>query len=249
MKPLDTALERLAPSTGWSADWEDVLRRVDTKPVHREHVSRRLVLVLALLAAILVPLAALAASKDWWFFSAGAPQPTQAPVVVKTGNWDGHPWRLIAYPSATDGLCFSVTPPSSTETGASSAMSCGPFAGIPRTSTTKTTADMTITYLSGSDTAKLPAYIAGPVTERASTVAVRLADGRTLTTPTFNAQAPLDHIRFYATPLPRGGNHSDSGKPTSPVTWIAGLDAKGTVVACLAPAKAHDGISRPSDCR
>ena len=31
--------------------------------------------------------------------------PTSAPQVVKEGEWDGQPWQLIAYPSATHGLC------------------------------------------------------------------------------------------------------------------------------------------------
>ena len=252
MTPLDMALEQLAPSREWSADWDDVLARVDATPVKRGRVTRRLVLVLAVLAATLVPLAALAASSDWWFFRFAEPEPTQAPVVIKTGSWDGHAWELIAYPSTTDGLCFSVTPAGPTDNSVGGALACGPFEGIPRTPTTTAAPDMKITYLNGSRTTRLPAYIAGPVIDSASTVAIRLADGRTLTTPTFSARAPLDHIRFYATPLPtdaRSGNESKDETRPSSITWIAGQDANGRVVACLAPASAHDGISPLGDCR
>ena len=170
----DELLDQLAPAHGWVPDWPDVLQRAGAEPSISRVTRRRMVIALVVLAAVLVPLAALAATNNWWFLKLGhGPTPTNAPVVVKEGAWDGHPWQLIAYPSAADGLCVSVTPKDSTGEGA--AMGCGTFTGISRTPETKATPDMTITYLSGGASNKLPAYIAGPVIEKASTVEIRWA--------------------------------------------------------------------------
>ena len=240
----DELLDKLAPAAGWVPDWPDVLRRAGTGPSGSRVTARRMAIVLVVLAAVLVPLAALAATNDWWFLKFGqSPIPTHAPLIVKEGAWDGHPWQLIAYPSTTDGLCFSVTPKDSAGEGA--AMGCGPFAGIPRTPETKASSDMTITYLSSGASKQLPAYIAGPVIEQASTVAIRFANGDVLRVPTFAAPEPLSRIRFYVTPFPA----ADQPEPSKFPKWVAGLDTNGNVVACLAPLTAKDGISPLSDCR
>jgi hypothetical protein len=122
--------------------------------------KRRLIVALALLAAALVPLAALGAASDWWFLQDHGPAPVSAPNVVKEGEWSGHPWQLTAYPSGTD-LCFSVTPAGSNADGSGGATNCAPFAGVP-TPETKGSSKMTITFLSGAAGTELPAYIAGP---------------------------------------------------------------------------------------
>jgi hypothetical protein len=250
--PYD-ALDALAPRAGWCPDWNDVLVRANEQPDPRRVITkRRLILGLAALAAVLVPLTALAAANDWWFFKyPGAPLPTSAPMIVKTGEWSGHPWQLVAYPSTTDGLCFSITPTGHSDDGRGGAMTCGPFVGAPRSGATKASPDMTITYLSGSAARQLPAYIAGPVIDSAITVQIRLANGQTLNTPTFDAPPTFSHIRFYATPLPAGvttAGHPGLGQPALPVIWLAGLDAQGRAVACLAPLTAKEGISPMSAC-
>ena len=240
----DELLDKLAPAQGWVPDWPDVLQRAGAGPSGARVTRRRIVIVSVVFAAVLVPLAALAATNDWWFLKfGGGPTPTHAPLIVKEGAWDGHPWQLIAYPSTTDGLCVSVTPKHSAGEGA--AMGCAVFAGIPRTPETKASPDMTITYLSGATSTELPAYIAGPVIEKASTVAIRFANGDILRVPTFAAPEPLSHIRFYITPLPA----ADQTTPSTFPKWVAGLDTNGNVVACLAPLAANDGISPLSDCR
>ena len=245
----DEVLDRLAPAHAWVSDWPDVLERAGERRSARLVTKRRLVMVFALLAAVLVPLAALGAANDWWFLKFGSgPTPTKAPVVVKEGEWDGHPWQLIAYPSTTDGLCVSVTPKGSSGDGEGGALGCGAFAGIARTPETKASPAMTITYLSGSASKELPAYIAGPVIGKASAVEIRFGNGDVLRVPTFAGPEPLQHIRFYATQLP-------SSLQTTPrpfatfLKWVAGLDANGNMVACLAPLTAKDGISSLSDCR
>src|SRR5918995_5229909 len=153
---------------------KDVMERaVEGRSVHHR---RRLIFVFALLAAALVPLAAIGAANDWWFLKNGsAPAPTSAPQVVKEGKWDGQPWQLMAYPSASNGLCFSITPKGSGATGEGGAASCGPFVGFESGASPEP-----ITALVGGGSAKLPAYIAGLVIDEASVVEVRFPDGNVM---------------------------------------------------------------------
>jgi hypothetical protein len=104
---------------------------------------------------------------------------------------------------------------------------------------------MTITFLSGGGSAELPAYIAGPVIDKATTVEIRFGNGEVLRVPTFAGPESLGHVRFYATQLPAGTKDS----PRTFLKWVAGLDANGEVVACLAPRTAKDGTSDPAECR
>lgn len=254
MTPNTDPLDRLAPLAPWEPDWPDVLDRADQRALRRTRLEdlltrRRVVVALAVLVAVLVPLAALGAANEWWFLRfGGAPTPVSAPVVVKEGVWSGHPWRLIAYPSSTDGLCFSITPKNAKAEGAGGAMNCAPIAGVPRTTETKATPDMTITYLSGSGDPHLPAYIAGPVIETASTVKIRFATGEILRLPTFSAPASVGHVRFYATQLPADIPASTPGAPQTYIDTLAGLDNDGNVVACLDPSTAVNGVSPLADC-
>jgi hypothetical protein len=107
--------------------------------------TRRLLLLsFAVFAAVLVPLAAVGAANDWWFLKTGAaPVPTTAPQVVMEEEWNGRPWQLVAYPSATHGLCISMTPKDSAARGEGGAMACGPFVGIARTPESKASPDIT----------------------------------------------------------------------------------------------------------
>ena len=242
----DDILNRLVPALPWQPDWANVLGRAGELELRRPlqlRGKRRLIVALAVLAAVLIPLIALGAENEWWFLKdRGVPTPTSPAVVVKEGSWDGHPWELVAFPSTTDGLCFSVTPPGSKASGEGAAMGCGTFAGIARTNETKATPDMTITFMSAGTGGQLPAYIARPVIDGASQVEIRFENGKNLRLPTFAAPASLGRVRFYATPLP-------AGVSPSPLKSIAGLDNDGNVIACLAPATAVDGISSLSACK
>ena len=112
---------------------------------------------------------------------------------------------------------------------------------------------MTITFLSGAAGSELPAYIAGPVIDKASTVEIEFGTGEVLRLPTFSGPASLGHVRFYAAqlpatiamPLPRAGTH----KERSFINKLAGLDSDRNVVACLTPRTALDGVSPLSDCQ
>jgi hypothetical protein len=239
-------LSRLAPLGGFAdADWDEVVRRAGLDGAGGSvRTKRRLIIALAVLAALLIPLVAVGAVNDWWFFKNGyAPTPTSSPVVVKVGTWAGRPWELVAYRSTTDGLCFAVTATNSTTPGApglGAAMGCAPFVGIARTKETKATPEMTITYMSRAGNKQFPAYVAGPVISRASQVEIRFTDGQILRVPTFAAPTSLGRVRFYATPLP-----THEFVPKS----VAGLDSNGNVIACLVPGKALDGISPLSACK
>ena len=134
--------------------------------------KRRLMLALALFAAALVSLAALGAAGNWRFFQNHGSTPASAPNAVKAGEWSGHPWQLIAYPSSAHGLCVSVTPAGSNADDFGGGTACSPFAGVPPTAETKESSEMTITFLGGAASDELPAYIAGPVIDKASTIEI-----------------------------------------------------------------------------
>jgi hypothetical protein len=234
-----------------------VERTADRTPA-RLVTKRRLVVFVAVLAAVLVSLAAVGATNDWWFLNSGSsPTPRQAPNVIKQGEWNGHPWQLAAwrseshsarFPFTPDGLCFSVTPRGFPAEGEGGATSCvGGFAGIEPTPETKTSSEMTISFMGGTASKQLPAYIAGPVISKATVVEIRFGNGDVLRVPTFAAPEPLRRIRFFATPLP--SNVQPTPNDTTWLKSVAGLDTKGNVIACLAPLTATDGISPLSDCR
>jgi hypothetical protein len=209
-------------------------------------------LALALVAAALVPLAALAVMSDWWFLQDQGPTPVSAPGVVKEGEWNGHPWQLIAYPSGDDDLCISITPKDSGGKGEGGATACARFVGVPRTAETKGSSEMA-PVLGGAASSELPAYIAGAVIEKASTVEIEFGTGEVLQLPTFSGAASLGHVRFYAAqlptsipvPLPRPGTH----RQPSFINKLAGLDGDGNVVACLVPRTMVNGVSPLSDCQ
>jgi len=115
---------------------------------------------------------------------------------------------------------------------------------------------MTITFLSGAAGTELPAYIAGPVIDKASTVEIEFGTGEVLRLPTFSGPASLGHVRFYAAqlpatiPMPQPGQRiQNPTQPWPPINTLAGLDSDGNVVACLTPRIAVDGVSPLSDCQ
>jgi hypothetical protein len=219
-------LDRLAPLHEFVPDWDDVLARAGLRyGPPRAKTRRRLVMVAALLAATIVPLAAIAESHDWWFFSSGAPAPATDVYVVRTGEWDGQRWELVAYRTVNDGLCFSMAPAGSNGRGA---MNCDRILGVTRDWSQDT--PHAITYLSSGATKDLPAYIVGAVTEEAETVAVYFLDGEVLRTETLAAPRSLGTIRFYAAQLPRGLLPFALGSGF--VDKLVGFN-DGRIVACL----------------
>ena len=62
----DDALNRLVSEFPWEPDWSSVLERAGERQRPRPRVKRRLILILAVLAAVLIPLIALAAGNERW---------------------------------------------------------------------------------------------------------------------------------------------------------------------------------------
>lgn len=220
-------LDRLAPVYEFAADWDDVLARAGVPSgSSRAKTQRRLALLAALIAAIVVPLTAIAESRDWWFFGAGAPEPATPVFVVKTVEWDGERWELVAYRTLNDGLCFSMSPAAANGRGA---MNCDQIVGVTREWKQET--PRAITYLTGRPSIERPGYIVGAVTDEAGEVAVYFINGDVLRTEAFAAPQSLGAIRFYAARLPGSMLHIALGSRF--VDKLVGLDRDGRLVACL----------------
>lgn len=225
------ALDELVPRfENERGSWERVVIDAAARRGPRRVVTRRrLVVLVGVLAAVLIPLAAIAASRDWWFLHGPAPEPVSPVVVVKEGVWDGHPWQLVAFRSSTDGLCFSLTPKAD-DPGRAGALDCAPFQGVPATPESNPSKPLGITYLQisrDSSRPQFPQSVSGPVVEPATEVVLTFADGSVIRTPTFAAPPDLGAaVRFYAVQLP-------TVDPAPELVKAAGLDASGEVVACL----------------
>jgi hypothetical protein len=233
---LANALERLAPPQHFADDWDDVLARAgepDSGDRPRAFQRRRWLLAAAFAAAIVIPIAAatVAARNDWWFLASHGPKPLTAPVVVKSGSWDGKSWELVAYRSASDGICFTVTPSASaTSDGLGAALACGGFSiAAPSGSSERTRG---ITYMSSSSP-ELPTYVAGPVIDTADHVVIYFANGDVVRTPAFDAPASLGAIRFYAAQISEPVVRPTGGRRQSSLQKLVGLDNEGRIVACL----------------
>ncbi len=210
-------------SSGDHGDWERVLS--DARR-HRWRSSRRARLALALVGAVLaviIPLTAVAASNGWWFFSDSVsstlPSPVGGVVVVDSGNWQGVPWALTAYRTASDGLCigFTPNPPAGADSGAPpqgppSAAStlmigCGAdVRGIPNLEYRQTTHEFAF-ISSGSaatDGSKFDA-VAGPAAADVASVEIDHSGGPPIVAQTLQAPGQLGvPIRFFAAELPLG---------------------------------------------
>lgn len=191
---LAALLDRLVPPPDERADWRG-LTDAAARP-RRRRLAPALAAVLVVVAA---PVTALAVTQGWWFFASGAaPKPLGPVSVVARGSWDGVGWTLSAYRSATDGLCFALTPAGKS----GGALACNRIAGASHTRGATRVPPRPLTYLIGRD-GHLPAYVAGMVVRSALTVDVVLQGGRTLTVRTLPAPTALRSlVRFYVARLP-----------------------------------------------
>jgi hypothetical protein len=203
--------------------------------IGRNRLGRPLLLAAVVVLAILIPVTAFAVGHDWWFFrSPGeAPAPVTGVLVVKTGVWDGKSWQLTAYRSATDGLCYGVEP-TGTKNGEGAVMACGGIAGIPRTPQSNPDSPYAITYAISSRVV-LPAFIYGPVTDKAAEVVATFRNGTVVRAPTFPAPKALGApVRFYAEQLPPSAPLPPPRLGLRPVVEkLVGLDGQGKIVACV----------------
>lgn len=257
---LNAALDGLVPDFAEEqGDWTAVVQDAGVRPsrwtaeTHRSSAmiggstrrwarGRRILVSAIVVAAIAIPLAAVAASQNWWFFRfEGAPTPITDVRVVKAGTWSGRDWQLLAYLSSTDGICFGITPADSEAEGEGAGMGCDQIEGVPRTSESKPYTPHAITFMSGSSE-RFPTYIVGPVIETATEVAVHLADGTVMRTSTFDAPDALGAIRFYATPLPDAPQVTER-PPRTQVRKLVGFDRDGEIVACLTIPMPEGGVA------
>jgi hypothetical protein len=234
---LSAVIDELVPSfEDERGDWEAVRRDAGRKADGPQRWSppRRLLAIAALIAVILVPLVALAATHDWWFFRFGEDFPPATEVtVVKTGVWEGTEWELYTYLSATDGICYGIAPSATVRTtGEDGTLACGPIAGLPDGDASKADRGETITYYAASSSEGLPAHIVGAVVASAAEVEVYLAGGKVVRTQTFAGPGELEAARLFATRLPDFPT-SGEGRPRSPIRKLVGLDNSGMIVACL----------------
>lgn len=234
---LSAVIDELVPSFEEErGDWEAVLRDAGRKADEPQRWSppRRLLVIAALIAVILVPFVSLAATHDWWFFRFGQDFPAATEVtVVKAGVWEGTEWELYAYLSATDGICYGITPTATARTtGEGGALACGPVEGLPGMDSSKADTPETMTYYASDSSDELPAHIVGAVVGSAAEVKVSLSGGRVVRTQTFPGPGELEAVRLFAARLPEFPT-SSGGRPRSPVRKLVGLDNSGMIVACL----------------
>jgi hypothetical protein len=243
---LSAVVDELVPSfEDERGNWEAVLRDAGRKAEEPRRWSppRRLLAIAALIVGILVPLVALAATHDWWFFRFGDDFPPATEVtVVKTGVWDGTEWELYTYLSATNGICYGIAPSATVRTtGEGGALACGLVTGLPTGDSSKTDRRETITYYVASSSDGLPAHIVGAVVASAAEVEVHLAGGKVVRMQTFAGPAELEAARLFATRLPDFST-SSAGRPRSPILKLLGIDKRGMVVACLVHPLPPEGV-------
>jgi hypothetical protein len=267
---LSAVLDELSPELPAAGPgWDDVLGRTGPVVGSKRRARRRLALAACALVVVIVPLVALAAVNDWWFFQfRDVPAPLSKPLVVTSGSWEGHPWRLVAYNSAA-GTCWSITFSEATSGGAAAytlgpgatgnaanALSCGGIVGLRPPG--KVTVDLpTVSYMLGySEERNFPTWIAGPVVSAAQEVVVRFHDGTVVRTPT-TKEVDLGKVgwygplRFFAAPLPSQFLIPITTAPYKldmPVS-LTGLDDHGKVVACFMPSLTGHGYSLLSECK
>jgi hypothetical protein len=218
-------------------------------------------LAAAALAAVVIPLVALAAVNDWWFFGVpGTPEPVKSPVVVTKGSWNGHAWQLVAYNSQGEGTCWSVTfEGTASEPGGrgvtlgpgvlgrgGSMLGCGSIVGMRLPHIHEQLP--TVTYMAGSNADGSIRWIAGPVVASAAKVVVRFREGAVLELRTFAPSSSLGNLRWFHEIRFFVGRLPSNVEPDALVQSITGYSVRGKPVACLLYGKSIVGYPNPSDC-
>jgi hypothetical protein len=233
---VEDVLDRLAPREQFAHDWNEVLERAgvhEASAVGPAWRNRKWLLLAAVVAALVVPVAAATVAvsnwSGWWPSQHNQFRPASEPVVVQTGSWDGTRWQLVAYreshTSNIDIYCFSVMLYGSSLTARPARAGCG---GIPTRPQDAPTGHAALLY-GATESPGLPYWAAGLAVDSVVEVALHFRDGDVLRLPTYAAPESLGHVRFYATPIPQVPQ--SSGK--SPIK-VVGLDENRAVVACLA---------------
>jgi len=249
---LKETLDILAPAQEDVPVWEDVLARAGIEnpvPLRRPFWKRSWVIAIALMVAILVPLAAIGSEQGWLWLMDGKLPPGEAHpisnvVKLQSGYWKGEHWRTAAYRAfphlyrpdgpTTESVCLIVEfAPFSPGVAQCAALPNTHYP--PKTSGADWPLSPSIELVGGNPWAverdyseNGPGYLIGMTTSNVSTVEVHLKDGRVMDTSTFSAPEALGvPVNFFVRPLPTWGLSFH-------MTKLVGLDAEGKVVACLA---------------
>jgi hypothetical protein len=106
-------LDELLPVEAEPRKWEALLREAarESGGVQPTRRLRRHVALLATLAtlAIMAPLAALGLARGCIFDSPYTPDPAGLVVTVASGHWSGTRWKLDAFRTTKNTLCYAVT--------------------------------------------------------------------------------------------------------------------------------------------
>lgn len=252
---ISAALDAILPLSGDHGDWRGVVADASSSrwPKGRPRFRRTALAFAVGALAVIVPLAALADSNGWWFFSdsgsASAPSPVGDVVTVASGRWQGTPWALTAYRTTSDGLCvaFTPNPPSGLIPGASSStppasalmMGCGaPVQGVPNLP------HLASHQIGFTDSSSAPGegrrfdVIAGPVAADVAEVEILQSDGASVRVASIPAPTQLDApVRFFVSELPLG----------TTLKAVVALDNSGntieTVSVPAAPSSNHGGVT------
>jgi hypothetical protein len=244
---LKEMLKTLAPAQEELPAWEEILARAgidSAAPTRRPLWKRSWVIALAVLVAVLVPLAAVGSEENWWFLDNGSPKPglpkpISAIVEVKRGSWSGHDWRLAAYRAlvrrygvgvGAAGLCYMVR--IDVDTGSTGRGRCGPIPPqLPGVSSESSAPD-SISFIEGAYDANATAdktdYVFGMVPGNVTEVDIHFKHGRAINAPTFAAPEALGApVRFFGVEL-------SEYRLFSSISKLVGLDGQGEIVACTA---------------
>lgn len=257
---LAGALDQILPPSGDRGDWERVLAEARPRRWRPSGRTRLALALAALTLAAVIPLTAVAASDGWWFFgnatSSTLPSAVGGVVVVESGNWQGVPWALTAYRTASSGICIAFTPnpPTGSESGTSAQtpssaastplIGCGAdVRGIPNLGNAGPMHEFAFftSTSSASDGAKFNA-VAGPAAADVASVEIDRSNGPPIVAQTLAAPDQLGiPIRFFVAQLPLGDT----------VQALVARDSGGktlaTITATQAPTPPGQGTTNPSN--
>jgi hypothetical protein len=243
---LNRTLDDLAPAQGEIPTWEDILDRAGIEGLvstRRPLWKRSWVIALAVLVAVLVPLAVIGSQENWWFLDNGSPKPgmprpVSAILEVKSGSWSGHDWQLAAYRTfvhrggtgpGIEGVCYS----SQVDHGRGGTGACTPIPSQLPGVSSESSAPNSISFFGGPFNTRRGAtdktgYVFGMVPGNVTDVNIHFKDGRATDAPTFAAPEALGaSVRFFGVELSEYGLFLSISK-------LVGLNGQGEIAACTA---------------
>lgn len=254
---LIETLDFLAPAQEDVPTWDEILARAgvdNPAPAQRPLWRRYWVIALAVLTAVLVPLAAIGSEQGWLWLMDGKLPPGEAHPVsdiikLQSGYWEGEHWRTAAYRAfphlyrpdgpTTESVCLILEfAPFSPGVASCAALPNTHYP--PKTSGADWPMSPSIELVGGNpwavehdsqnDVMAGPGtgYLIGMTTSNVKKVEIHFKDGRVMDTSTFASPEALGvRVNFFVRPL-------STWVLSLHMTKLLGLDAEGKTVACLA---------------